>query len=328
MGIFDLLIVQPIFNILAFIYGIIPGSDFGIALIIFTVLMRLLMWPLVKKQLRQTKIQRALQPELKRIKQQANGNKQMESMLMMELYREKGINPFSSIGILLLQLPIFIALFQVIRIITQQGDKIAYYAYGFVEKLQPIQDIIANPGHSFNESLLGIVDLSRTAVENGQIYWPLMVLVAATAFLQYYQSKQISPQASSKKRLRDLVTEAAAEGREVDQSEVSAVMMSKMILFMPIMTFIIMIYLPGALSLYMAVASLVALIQQKYILDQDLDDMESLASKPLKGKSGKTTVRIIKNDAVKQREAAAQEAEIVNPSKSKARGKKRKSKRR
>ena len=69
MNIFDLLIVQPIFNLLAIIYGLLPGSDFGIALIIFTVLVRLAMWPLIKKQLHQTKIQRELQPELKKIKQ-------------------------------------------------------------------------------------------------------------------------------------------------------------------------------------------------------------------------------------------------------------------
>ena len=103
MNIFDLIVVQPIFNLLALIYGLLPGSDFGIALIIFTIVVRLLMWPLIKKQLHQTKVQRAIQPELKKNRKQANGNKQLEGQLMLELYRERGINPFAPIGVLIVQ---------------------------------------------------------------------------------------------------------------------------------------------------------------------------------------------------------------------------------
>ena len=58
------------------------------------------MWPLVKKQLHHAKAMRELQPELKKIKQATKGDRQKESMLVMELYKEKGINPFSSIGLI------------------------------------------------------------------------------------------------------------------------------------------------------------------------------------------------------------------------------------
>ena len=73
MSLFDTLIVQPIFNLLIAIYGLVPGGDFGVALIIFTILVRLIMWPLVKKQLHQTKVMRKIQPELKKIKAKAKG---------------------------------------------------------------------------------------------------------------------------------------------------------------------------------------------------------------------------------------------------------------
>jgi YidC/Oxa1 family membrane protein insertase len=63
---FETLIVQPIFNLLVLIYAIIPGHNFGLAIIIFTVLVRLMMWPLVKKQLNHAKALRELQPELKK----------------------------------------------------------------------------------------------------------------------------------------------------------------------------------------------------------------------------------------------------------------------
>ncbi len=310
MNIFDLLIVQPIFNLLAIIYGLIPGSDFGIALIIFTVLVRFAMWPLIKKQLHQTKVQRAIQPELKKIKARAKGDKQLEGQLMLELYREKGINPMSSIGVLLLQLPIFIALYNVINIITQHRDQIAKFTYDFVEKLGPIQSIIVDQHHYFNESLLGVVNLSKTAVHDGTLYWPLVVLALLSAVLQYIQSKQITPAPAERKKLKDIMAESA-KGKEVDQAEVSAIMSQRMLMFFPILTFAVMIYLPGAISLYTVVSSLVAIWQQRVILGQDVDEMEELADKlPGKKSTGKT------------RAEAAVEAEVV-PTAPKQRGKKR-----
>src|SRR5688500_11457516 len=101
---FEILIVKPLFNLLVFIYALLPGHNFGLSIVLFTVLIRFLMWPLIKKQLHHTKAMRALQPEIKRIKQATKGNRQKESMMIMELYKERGISPFGSIGILIVQL--------------------------------------------------------------------------------------------------------------------------------------------------------------------------------------------------------------------------------
>src|SRR5882757_5233131 len=100
---FTTLIVQPIFNLLVLIYGLLPGHNFGLALIIFTVVIRLLLWPLVKKQLHQTKVMRKLQPEIKRIKKETKGNRQKEMQLTMELYKERGFNPYASFPTLIIQ---------------------------------------------------------------------------------------------------------------------------------------------------------------------------------------------------------------------------------
>ncbi len=115
---FETLIVRPVFNFLELIYAVIPGHDLGIAIIIFTVLVRLALWPLVRKQLHHAKAMRKLQPELKKVKKAAAGDRKEESRLQMELYKERGIKPFSSIGTLIIQIPIFIALYQVILKIT------------------------------------------------------------------------------------------------------------------------------------------------------------------------------------------------------------------
>ncbi len=121
---FNTFIVQPIFNLLIFIYSLVPGGDFGIAIIIFTVIVRMALWPLVKKQLHQTKAMRKMQPELVKIKKEAKGNKQLESMMMLELYKKYNVNPFRSIGVLIIQLPIFMALYQVIRTLAFSRDKV------------------------------------------------------------------------------------------------------------------------------------------------------------------------------------------------------------
>ena len=108
---FETIVVKPIFNALMWLYSLIPGGDFGIAIILFTILIRFALYPMVKSQLHQTKMMRKMQPELKKIKAAAAGNKQLEAAQQMELYKKYGINPFRSILILIIQLPIFIGLY-------------------------------------------------------------------------------------------------------------------------------------------------------------------------------------------------------------------------
>ncbi|HYG84380.1 MAG TPA: YidC/Oxa1 family membrane protein insertase [Verrucomicrobiae bacterium] len=319
MSIFDTLIVQPIFNVLLTIYSITPGNDLGIALIIFTVLVRLVMWPLIKKQLHQTKLMRQVQPETKKIKQKAKGNRALEAQMMMELYKERGIKPFSSIGLLIVQLPIFFALFRVIQIITVERQQIATYAYDFVEKLGPIGAIIAHP-EKLNETLLGFIDLTKHAIGNNAVYVPLVILAVVAAVLQFIQSKQLLPQQSSKKKLREILKDSAA-GKDVDQSEVTAIMSGRMIMVLPILLFFVALYLPGALVLYYAATSFVAIIQQHMVLSKDVTEMEAIADSaentPKKAVAKKAT-------PAKTREANATEATVVAKSKKKTTAKSRK----
>lgn len=304
MNIFETIVVQPIFNLLMGLYSIIPGGDFGVSLIIFTILVRLLLWPLVKKQLHQAKAMRKLQPELARIKKESNGNKQLESVQMMELYKKFEINPFSSIGVLFIQLPIYIALYQVIRIFTNQRDQIAKFTYDFMKNIGPIKELIAHP-ESLNTHLFGIVDLTKQAISSNpslSINIILLILAIAAAVTQYIMSKQTSPQQKTDKRLRDIMTEAA-DGKQTSQSEMNAVMMNKMVKFLPFMMFFVMIYMPGALVLYYTVSNLAAVLQQQMIINQDKEEMIEIANeKPsLPGKKA----------TAKARAKQAQEATVI-----------------
>jgi len=227
---------------------------------------------------------------------------------MMELYRERGVNPFSSIGLLIVQLPIFIALFRVIQIMTSQRDQIANFTYDFLEKLGPIQQIISDPKHQFNEYLFGLVNLTEHALGQNGINIVLVLLCILAAGLQFWQSKQVTPEPTEKKRLRDVLA-ASAKGEQVDQSEVSAIMSQRMILLFPVVTLLVTLYLPGALVLYYAVSSGVAVIQQHIVLNRDVDEMENLADK---------------NGVAKKRAEQATEATVVTPTQTKAKAKKRK----
>lgn len=279
MDIFQVFVAQPIFNLLFVIYSLIPGGDFGVALVIFTVFVRFAMWPLLKKQLHQVKAMQKLQPELVRIKKEAKGDKRLESMQMMELYKKHDVSPFRSIGILLIQLPIFIALYQVIQIFTSQRGQIANFTYGFLKDIGPIKDLIANP-NQFNEKMLGFLDLSKQAITSTPFAINIFVLILAVgaAITQYIMSKQTTPKLQTNKRLRDIMGEAA-DGKSANQGEMNAVMMNKMVKFLPIMMFFIMINLPGALVLYYTVSNMVAVAQQGRILKEDATEMIEIADK-------------------------------------------------
>jgi YidC/Oxa1 family membrane protein insertase len=277
VNIFELLIVQPLFNLLIGLYAVLPGGDFGISIILFTILLRLAMYPLIKKQLHQTKLMRKLQPELEQIKKQTKGNRQMQGILMMELYKRHGVSPFRSIGILLIQLPIFIALYITITVFAWNLDEVSRWTYNFLENLGPIRAIIDNPA-SFNETFLGFIDLTDHAISSDGINVILIGLAVLAAIGQFIQSKQTMPQASNSKRLRDIL-KAASNGEEADQSEINTAIMNKMIYFLPFIMLVIMLTLPGAIALYYAATTLVAVIQQHFILKQDEEELEDIASK-------------------------------------------------
>lgn len=289
MNIFELLVVQPLFNLLMLLYAVIPGGDFGISIIIFTILLRLVLHPLVKRQLHQTKAMRKLQPELERIKKQTKGNRQLQGMQMMELYKKHGVSPFRSIGIILVQLPILLALYLVIQIFTLHRDQLAKYTYDFLENIGAIKHIVEHP-EAFNEKLLGVVDLTRHAISANGIDFILVALAVAAAVGQYIQSKQTMPQQGSGKKLRQILAEAA-EGKEADQSEINGAVMSKMIIFLPFIMLVVMLNLPGAIALYYAVTTIVAVIQQTMILRQDEEEMEEMVDHPAKKPGKKATAK-------------------------------------
>ncbi len=270
---FTTLIVQPIFNLLVLIYALLPGHNFGLAIIIFTIVVRLLLWPLLKKQLHQTKMMRQVAPELKRIKAAAKGNRQEESRLMMELYKEKGISPFGSIGLVILQIPILLGLYSGLRRVVANPHELVSFSYGPLQHLPWMKDLAANI-HRFDGTLFGVVHLTRAANGPGGVYWPAMIIVIASAVVQFFQSKQLMPKDKDARSLRTIL-KSAGNGKAADQSEVNAAVGRSTRFLLPGMIFLFTVNIASALSLYWLVGGIVAYIQQSIVLREDTTEMEA-----------------------------------------------------
>ena len=250
---FTTILVQPLFNLLMFIYAFVPGHDFGIAIIIMTILVRLALWPILASQLRSQKKLQALSPDVARVKKEAKGDKQLESKLLMELYKEKEINPFASLIPLLVQLPLFLGLYIALRDVIKPGE-IAHLIYPSLHHLAGLREVLAHPS-GFKPSFLSLINLSKPS--------PLLALVAGGT--QYFQTKQLIPKATP------------------GDTQAQAMAMTTKIF--PFITFLIGLRLPSALALYWAMASAVAIFQQTIELKEDVQALETV--KPDKPKPAK-----------------------------------------
>ena len=273
MNLFEIFITQPIFNLLLTIYNFV--GDFGIAIILFTIIVRLAMWPITKSQLHQTKLMRKLQPELKKIKQETKGNKQLESIRMFDLYRKNNVKPFRSVLSLFIQLPIFLTLFSVVRIISVQQSEIPKFVYAPVANFPKVKEIIDKP-ESFSPKLFNTIRLSETAVPvNSKSAAFLFAIAILSSLTQWYSIKQTMGKSNGRK-IRDIMREAS-QGKEADQAEMNQIVSRQMSFMMPAMMFFAMINFYGALNFYYFVTNLVQIVQQWYIFSVDKKELKEIA---------------------------------------------------
>ena len=231
------ILLEPLFNILLAIYALIPGGDFGVSVIVLTIIIRLFMWPLVRKQVRHQQAMRKIQPKLDKINKKYKDDHQKRSEKMLELFKKEEVNPFAPFGIILVQMPILITLFFVLREIVN-GDTVGDTAYGFIASLPAVDSIISNPD-AFDPSLFGLVNMAETS----------LVIAVIAGGAQYIQARQMSP-------------------AKTDGDDSKANMQRNMIKFLPLITVGVASQFPAALALYWTVSSLVAIVQQKILIDE------------------------------------------------------------
>ncbi len=227
---FILVFYQPIFNLLIFLYNIIPGSDLAVAIIILTIIIKILLLPLSKQSIKGQKSLQDLQPKVEEIKKKYSNDREKMGRAMMDLYKEHKVNPFSSCLPLLLQLPFLIAVFHVFR--NGFNEETLKLVYPFIERPEVVDSLI---------------ELSEPS-------WYLAILAGIAQFWQVKMMTATKP----------------AVKTEGSKDESMATMMNKqMTYFMPFLTVFIGLTLPGGVALYILVVTILTGLQQKLVFDKD-----------------------------------------------------------
>lgn len=110
---FRTFLIDPLHQALILLYNTVAFHDLGLAIILLTFLIRLILFPLFYKSAKSQLILQKLQPEIQRIQHDHKDNKEKQAQAMMALYKDNRVNPFSSFLVILIQLPVLIALYQV-----------------------------------------------------------------------------------------------------------------------------------------------------------------------------------------------------------------------
>src|SRR5882672_9120926 len=110
---FNLILYRPLFNALVFLYEHVTFSDLGLAIVLLTLIIRGILYPLFYKSLKHQSVLQRIQPHIKKIQDDHNGDKEKQAAALLALYKEHKVNPFSGFFLILIQLPILIALYRV-----------------------------------------------------------------------------------------------------------------------------------------------------------------------------------------------------------------------
>ena len=227
---FNTILYQPLFNALVFLYQYLPGQDFGVAVIVLTVLIRFLLYPLMVMSIKSQKKLSELQPKIQEIQQKHKDDKEKQSKEMMALYQKEKINPFGGCLPLLIQLPILIALYRV------------FWKGMQPEAMNLLYSFIPNPG-TINPTFLGLINLGEASI----------LIAVLAGITQFFQSKMLMPK------------EKASYQKEGQMAQFSGMMQKQMLYFFPIFTVFILWKLPAAIGIYWIITALFSIGQQYLI---------------------------------------------------------------
>ncbi|MDP2669147.1 MAG: YidC/Oxa1 family membrane protein insertase [bacterium] len=220
---------KPLLNGLLVLTSVLPWNDLGFSVILLTVILRLIMFPLTHKMIRTQRKMKEIEPELKKI-QSEKKNKEEQGRAVMDLYKKHSINPFSGFVNILIQFPLLFAMYKV-------------FWTGIPFKIGDIYGFLAIPAH-INVMFLGLINLSV----------PNIFLAGLAAASQFLQVKLAMPPAT---------TNAGGSGSAAGAKPDIGTMMQKQMLYMfPVLIFLIGFNLPAAVALYWTTMNVFAIVHE------------------------------------------------------------------
>ena len=225
---------RPLYNILIFFYDA-AWYDFGIAIILTTILLKVVLIPLTNKQIESQKKLQEIQPKIKALQVKYKEDKERQTREIMNFYKENKVNPFGGCLPLIIQMFFFFAIYRIIFNISGSGFAVnGADMYAFVSHSETI-----------NHFFLHFLDLTA----------PSIVLAAMTAVAQYFQLKMMIKNQSKQ-----------AENTE-GEPDITSIMNKQMVIIMPAMILLFGMKLAAALTLYWFVSTIFMIGQQQYILN-------------------------------------------------------------
>lgn len=221
------IVYRPLLNALVFIYANLPLHDLGLAIILLTILVRIILHPTVVSTVRTQIVMPRVQVRLKEIQKKYKDNREEQARQSWAVYKEFGIHPLSSLAPLVIQIPVFLGLFKVFRTGILLEDPSLLYS--FVPKLT-----------AFNPIAFGVFDLTEQSIP----------LALAAGLSQYLQGRY-SPKPPD-------IQESAGD-------DFARAMRWQMTYFFPVIFVGIALFLPSALAFYWTVLNLLAIVQQLWI---------------------------------------------------------------
>ena len=233
---FNTILYKPLFNALVVLYQYLPGKDFGVAVIVLTLIIRFILYPLMVKSIKSQKVLSELQPKIKEIQEKHKEDKEKQTKEMMALYQREKINPFGGCLPLLIQLPILVALYRVFWKGLQP------------EAMEKLYSFVPNPG-AIDPTFFGILNLAE----------PNFIVALIAGIAQFFQSKTMLPKKQP--------------GSKANQF--SDMMQKQMVYVFPLITVVFLLKLPSAIGFYWIVTALFSVWQQQLILKKGGEDKSS-----------------------------------------------------
>lgn len=233
--IWNLFFYQPIYNALVFTINNITFGDVAFAIIIITIVVKVILSPLTYRSTKNQIIMKKMEPEIKKIKEDYP-NKEEQAKKTFELYKKYGTNPFSGCLVVLLQLPIIFALYYV-------------FYKGLNINAENLYSFVSMPTH-LNTNFLGLVDIHGKSLF-------LAILAGVTQFIQGYFSSSLNT-----KKI-EVVNEIPKE--KSFQEELSGSMQTNIKYVLPFFIAFIAYKISGAVALYWVVSNIFMIVQEYYI---------------------------------------------------------------
>lgn len=181
---FHAVFYNPIYNALVALVAVVPGSDVGIAVILVTIGIRLLLLPFSLSAARTQRAMKILEPKIKELKEKYKGNKEKEALETLALYKEEQVNPFASILTVLVQIPVLLALYWVF-----------YYEPFSTINVARLYAFTPVP-HLISLEFLGIISVAGKSIV-------LAILAGLTQFLQAHMALSGTMKPSDEKGMQN-----------------------------------------------------------------------------------------------------------------------------